>query len=370
MTDARATTAAVADSNPCSIDDCYAPDTTCHMGNAYAKCPHWTGSSSEPGEFPANQLPALEGHTVLPWSGSALGLTDLSFVSGRVKPIVVGILGGQNAGKTTLLGAWYLLNSRGITGPSESQGREGRQGRQFAGSYTFAGWEAVSSSMRWAPGQRPSFPPHTTSRAGRAPGLLHLDFREDKCQLRSYLFADAPGEWFQKWAVNKDAVDAEGARWVAENADVFLLVADTEALGGPSAGAARSALQRLAVRLAAERGYGGMDAAGGNTVGARRPVALVFTKYDAEINPALAKAAREVVARSIPDVVEFNVSIKAVHTSVEGDAGSLDRGQGLAELLHWTLNTRRQSVNLAPVAATSADPLFLFGIRATGAASA
>lgn len=369
MTGASTTTSA-ADSNSCSIDDCYAPETTCHMGNAYAKCPHWTGRSTDPGELLANQPSVLEGHTVLPWSGSALGLTDLSFVSGRAKPIVVGILGGQNAGKTTLLGAWYLLNSRGITGSAETQSLEGHRSRQFAGSYTFAGWEAVSSSMRWAPGQRPSFPPHTTSRAGRAPGLLHLEFREDKRQLRSYLFADAPGEWFQKWAINKDAVDAEGARWVAEHADVFLLVADTEALGGPNAGAARSALQRLAVRLAAERSYGGGEAAGGNTVGARRPVALVFTKHDAEISPALAKAAREVVARSIPDAVEFNVSIKAVQTSMEGNAGSIDRGQGLAELLDWTLNARRQSVTLAPVAATSADPLFLFGTRATGTASA
>ena len=369
MTYASSTTTSD-DSYPCSIEDCYAPQTTCHMGNAYAKCPHWTSRSAAPGELLSNKPSALEGHTVLPWSGSALGLNDLSFVSGRAKPIVVGILGGQNAGKTTLLGAWYLLNCRGITGSAESQSLVEHRSRQFAGSYTFAGWEAVSSSMRWTPGQRPSFPPHTTSRAGRAPGLLHLEFREDKGQRRSYLFADAPGEWFQRWAINKDAVDAEGARWVAEHADVFLLVADTEALGGPNAGAARSALQRLAVRLAAERSYDGGKAAGGNTFGPCRPVALVFTKHDAEISPALAKSARDVVARSIPDAVEFNVSIKADHTSVEGGAGSIDRGQGLVELLSWTLNTRRQSVNLPPVAATSADPLFLFGTRATGTASA
>ena len=42
-----------------------------------------------------------------------MGLVDLGFVTGRGKPIVVGIVGSQNAGKTTLLAAWYLLLGRG-----------------------------------------------------------------------------------------------------------------------------------------------------------------------------------------------------------------------------------------------------------------
>jgi hypothetical protein len=48
------------------------------------------------------------------------------------------------------------------------------------------------------------------------------------------MFADAPGEWFQKWAANRDSADGAGARWVAEHADVFLLVADCEALQAPA----------------------------------------------------------------------------------------------------------------------------------------
>ena len=173
---------------------------------------------------------------------------------------MVGIAGPQNAGKTTLLGAWYLLIGRGALTDSE---------RQFAGSYSLAGWEAVAGSLRWAPGQAPTFPPHTTSRSGRAPGLLHLAFREDDSfRPNDLLFTDAPGEWFQKWALDRDSAEAAGARWVADLADILLLVADREGLAGESMGAARNSIQLLARRMAAER--------------RGRPIALVWTKSDGQ----------------------------------------------------------------------------------------
>ena len=72
----------------------------------------------------------------MPWSGSVLGLTDLGFVAGRSKPIVLAVMGPHNAGKTTLLGACYLLLGRGHR-PNEEL--------RFAGSCSLAGWENVAS---------------------------------------------------------------------------------------------------------------------------------------------------------------------------------------------------------------------------------
>ncbi len=197
--------------NDCSRANCFVPDTSCDLGHVdLSECPTWTGKAQATAESPP---PLDEG--LLPWSGSALGLVDLGFVSGRSKPFVVGIAGAQNAGKTTLLGAWYLLIGRGATDSDK---------RRFAGSYSLGGWEAVAGSLRWSPGQQPSFPPHTTSRGGRAPGLLHLAFRKtEDSRTRDFLVTDAPGEWFQKWAVNRDAAGATGARWIADHADVLLL---------------------------------------------------------------------------------------------------------------------------------------------------
>jgi hypothetical protein len=155
--------------------------------------------------------------------GAALGRTDIGFVAGRAKPTLVGLVGPENAGKTTLLAAWYLLIGRGV--PISERHR-------FAGSFTLSGWEAVARSLQWAPGSPPEFPAHTSTRGGREQGLLHFAFREDDEQLRDYLFTDAPGLWFQKWAINEEAADAAGARWIFEHADLFLLMADCAALSG------------------------------------------------------------------------------------------------------------------------------------------
>ncbi|MCC7375355.1 MAG: hypothetical protein IT581_11935 [Verrucomicrobiales bacterium] len=315
----------------CSRTTCYAPEITCDLGNLeHHRCPAWKqGDDAAPtsGESVGDEF-------LLPWSGIALGLIDLGFISGRSKPLVVGVVGPQNAGKTTLLAAWYLLVGRGLTGSPQ---------RRFAGSYSLAGWEAVGNALRWAPGQQPNFPPHTSSRGGRAPGLLHLAFRDSQEGTRNYLFADAPGEWFHKWAVNRDSADGEGARWVATHADVFLLIADREALSGPRLGQARNALQLLAQRLAAERGS--------------HPVALVWTKSDVAVAPELEAAVRKAVFSVMPNASEFSVSV------LPAAENRTDTGRGLLELFDWILSRKRDRVSLPPLAATSADPLFLFGAR-------
>jgi hypothetical protein len=317
--------------NACSRPTCFVPDTGCDLGHINpAECPVWTGKSEVTAEVSG---PSEQG--LLPWSGSALGLSDLGFLAGRARPFVVGIVGPQNAGKTTLLGAWYLLIGRGTLSTRD---------RQFAGSYSLAGWESVGGSLRWAPGQPPTFPPHTTSRGGRAPGLLHLAFREDDgSRPKDFLFTDAPGEWFQKWALNRDSPEAAGARWIADRADILLLVADREALAGESMGAARNSIQLLAQRMAAER--------------RGRPIALVWTKSDVDIAPEMKTAVRKAVMDPMPDAKEFAVSIVAP----EGDTRGV--GRGLLELFDWILSVRREKAMLSKLPRAIVDPLFLFGAR-------
>lgn len=315
----------------CKEERCFVPDTGCALGHTdLSRCPVWCGEDA------AEVIkPDPPGEVLLPWSGSALGLADLGFVSGRARPFVVGIAGPQNAGKTTLLGAWYLLLGRGASQIP---------GRQFAGSYSLSGWEAVSGSLRWSPGQLPTFPPHTTSRSGRAPGLLHLSFWDaDQARAFDYLFTDAPGEWFQKWAVNRDSAEGAGARWIADQADILLIVADREALSGENMGLARNALRLLARRLADER--------------SEQPVALVWTKSDVEIAPEMERAVRDAVMDAIPAVTEFRVSV------VSDDAKDDGNGAGLIELLSWILQMRRPRITLPSPPGNRTDPLFLYGTR-------
>ena len=315
----------------CSQETCFLSDGAgCSLGHLDPSlCPALkTAPAAEQDDQPPPETVAM------PWSGGVLGLTDLGFVAGRSKPIVVAIMGPHNAGKTTLLGACYLLLGRGHR-PNEEM--------RFSGSCSLAGWENVASPLRWKPGPAfPAFPPHTTSSTARNPGMLHLAFRRDQEHRTDYVITDAPGEWFRKWAVERDAPEAEGARWAAEYADAFVLVADREALAGPHMGAARSGVQLLARRLADElRG---------------RPVALVWTKSDVSISDEMKQAVRSAVLKLMPDTPEFAVTIMRSPDEPENEQGFLD-------LLRWVLNIRRPTVRLPEPAAANSDPLFRLGAR-------
>lgn len=261
-----------------------------------------------------------------------MGESDLNFLSGKVKPITVGIVGPESSGKTTILGAFYQLLGRGTLTSDANL---------FSNSYTLAGWEAVATCLRWKPGQPPHFPPHTPSGAARAPGMLHLGFRREDGSLRDFMFADAPGEWFQKWAINKEAAEAEGARWIARHADVTLLIADRQALSGPKMGTARNDFQLLAQRAVAEaRG---------------RRLALVWTKGDVGVAPTMEVQIRKAVTSELSSVPEFTVSVYP--------HGELDAAEGFRELFSWVLCTKRPGVDLPTTEAFGHDPLFRFGRR-------
>ncbi len=259
-----------------------------------------------------------------------MGESDLNFVSGRVKPITVAIVGPESAGKTTILGSFYLLLGRGALTNEENV---------FSNSYTLAGWEAVAASMRWKPGPLPPrFPAHTPSGKARAPGMLHLAFRRKDGTLRDLVFADAPGEWFRKWAINQETADAEGARWIAKHADVTLLIADRQALSGLRLGTARNDFQLLAQRAIAEaRG---------------RPLALVWTKGDVEVAAAMEVQIRRAVASVSPDVPEFTVSV--------AQREQIDPADGFQKLFDWILRMRRQGVVVPTTQPPGHDPLFRY----------
>ncbi len=314
---------------PCRVETCFVPDTTCALGHLNTReCPELISSGQED-----NSVTQGGDEIVLPWSGTALGLVDVGFVTGRGRATIVGIIGPEDAGKTTILSAWYLLAGRG---------QATSQARVFAGSFTLPGWEAVASRMQWSPGSPPRFPAHTSSRLGRGQGLLHLAFREGGV-LSDYLFTDAPGRWFQRWALNENAAEAEGARWISEHSDIFLIVADCAALSGKDMGSARATLQMLARRVAAVR--------------RNRTTILVWAKSDIEISPEIQEAVREAVRAQIPDSEEFHTSVVSQDEQYEG------RGFGLTSLLDRVLDVPRLKQILPQPPVGSLDPLFLLGTR-------
>ncbi len=313
----------------CPEGTCFAPDTACGLGNLnHLLCPRWKGGSERP---PSTS--GQDGQILLPWTGQAMGLADLDFVSGREKPLIIAIAGPESAGKTTLLASWYLLAGRSKLTSNDAK---------FNGSYSFAGWEAIAASLRWEPGQPPNFPPHTSSRDARAPGLLHMALRVSAERTRDLLFADAPGAWFQRWAVDAEAPDAEGARWLAQHADIFLIVADRQSLAGPKPGQARNNFQLLAKRITAQRDG--------------RPLALVWTKGDVAVDPAMEASIRAAVLNEASETPEFTTSILS-----PGDEA--DAATGFVSIFQWILSNRRSGANIARATTSITDPLFLIGRR-------
>ncbi|SFB21424.1 hypothetical protein SAMN04515620_12660 [Collimonas sp. OK607] len=293
-------------SGHCSQAACIAPDEVgCLVGEASPHlCKHWQKKAEAE---TTGTVGLVEEGARLPWTGNALGSMDIGFLAGKARTRLVGLFGAAESGKTSLLGAWYLLLGRDIC----------PEGMSFAGSLTLEGWENIAGSLRWNSMHGPTFPPHTSSGTGRHPGLLHLDLNVHEVR-RDILFADAPGEWFSRWAVRRDAEDASGALWLSDASDVLVVVADSDALAGPRLGVARTNLVSLLRRVGAER--------------RDRPVALVWTKGDVKVDDQMRQAVTQAADLALGSYRTFSVSM---HSTPGQEAHN--RGQGLIELFEWAL---------------------------------
>lgn len=301
----------------CSQASCIAPsEVGCLVGETSPHvCKYW---QQKRGVDELDTTGAVDEGARLPWTGNALGSMDIGFLAGKGRTRLVGLFGAAESGKTSMLGAWYLLLGREI----------GPDAMSFAGSLTLEGWENIAGSLRWNTMQGPAFPPHTSSGTGRHPGLLHLDLQGHEVR-HDILFADAPGEWFSRWAVRRDAEEATGALWLSEASDVVVVVADSDALAGPRLGVARTNLVALLRRVGAER--------------RARPVALVWTKCDVKVNDQMRQAVTQAADLVLGSYRTFNVSMH----SAPGQE-SHNRGQGLIELFEWVLSVPETSFHKTP----------------------
>lgn len=265
----------------CTFEGCY-DDSPCARGEAdKTKCESWKETTDAGTDAPPPPRSEVTAGRV-PWNSHALGLRDLHIVSARGRPLMVGIVGPADAGKTTFLVLLYQLLLRGKRLAS----------RPFAGSATLGAWESLAAWMRFTD-TPPTFPPHTSSN-DRIPGLLHFALRNDDDHLIDVLFTDTPGEWFSRWTINDGEPTAAGARWIIERSDVFLVFADSERLAGPRKGMARGELQRLLERL------------GAHVKG--RPVYLVWGKSDCFVSEGIKEAITATLMRELPNAHSIHVT--------------------------------------------------------------
>ena len=199
----------------CENPRCYAPEVECDEGLPIEQCEYF---KVDPQVF-ASGNPNTQ-MSLFSWTGMALGMDDVAKFATRSRVSTVALVGASNAGKTSFLATLYLLLLSGKT----------IEGYKFAGSLTLGGWEILANKMRWSGQEPPNFPDHTPRTMSRQPGLLHLALRDKHDRLCDVVFADAPGEWFERWANNQADPQAEGARWLEYHAGAVLIFLDSEKL--------------------------------------------------------------------------------------------------------------------------------------------
>lgn len=268
----------------CLWPDCYPEDTGCQCGEKdYSKCEHYKKQENN-SEISEENVPNQKR---FPWTGSVMGLHDLNYITSNSNVIIIGVVGVAKTGKTTFLALLYCLLRHGYKIGAFS----------FAGSYTLTGWEDISFNLKWkTEDPKIQFPPHTTSNAGRIPGLLHLALKNDDGIIHNVIFTDAPGEWFKDWSINKKNSKAEGANWIYSKADAFLMFADRDKLSGVERGSTRNTITQLLVRLKENI--------------RNRPLGLVWSKSDIEIASSIKNSISTYFTSNFNNNEEFEVSAR------------------------------------------------------------
>jgi hypothetical protein len=301
----------------CSHPGCFDPDNTgCNIEghSKLSDCKYYNKSES----VVTTDAPVAEDvYYRIPWTGNTLGLNDLNQLTMSSKPIVIGITGVASAGKTTFLASLYCLLRHGKKIGDFS----------FAGSITLGGWESIAWYLSWKSNGNIQFPPHTTGNAGRVPGLLHLRLKDSNGRRKDLIFTDAPGEWFEYWRVSVNDENANGAKWIGQHSDAFMLFADCEILSGAKRGIAKLQIQGVADRIVK------------NAV--TLPFALVWSKSDIQI-PVSTKQQITDHLKQFPltNYAEFATSVKAGENANYRD--------NICSSINWILEKLEANRNIMP----------------------
>jgi hypothetical protein len=259
------------------------------------------------------------------WSGEPFGVIDLNIISQNKRPLIIGLIGPSDAGKTTFLATLYMLLRKGISLYSFS----------FAGSNTLTGWEKLAHSLTFKSDNEISWLPHTSTDTERFRGLLHVKFKKGK-DYKDIIFTDAAGEWFKFWAEDETDERAIHAKWIDNNADAFILFADCKAFTNDK-GEAKYLLSSLISRM--------------YNTNNKRPVAFVWAKSDYLLKDDLKNNYNKQIATNFALSTNFNVSVKNTEQHSE-----------ILKVINWIVLNESCRINLPEISVKNQDDFF-FSIR-------
>ncbi|OXA79058.1 hypothetical protein SAMN05444397_102294 [Flavobacterium aquidurense] len=277
----------------CDSEGCNAPKSLCKilLSPNYQECQNWIDSNKELASSGSAKISADQ-NTVIPWSGMELTPDKLDLISHRSTPLIIGIIGAANAGKTSYLGMLYTLLFNGHKFTKWN----------FAGSYTLIAWEAQAKGLKIGSNGKVSFPAATPSTPDYY-SLYHMALKADE-SLHDIVFADSSGEVFTKWADDTEDIESDNAKWIYENSDGFIFFVDCEAII-KERGRAKRKITQLAGQIASNLG--------------NRYVAIAWSKSDKidDIPPTIKEAIEQSLAESFPLAKTFYISNFSVDSKDE-----------------------------------------------------
>ena len=315
--------------NKCSKPDCPAPKGLCleYASPDYQKCEYWLRNKTD--QSVEKQKTVNKKVHSLPWAGESFQPTDIEIVSQRSAPLIIGMVGSADAGKTSYLGMLYTLLFNG----------KKLEHWQFAGSCTLAAWETLAQYLKIQPDGNIEFAPPTPSNPDFY-SLYHFALKRGDL-FRDVLFSDSSGEVFKDWSVDVQDPNAENARWIYEKSSAFIFMIDSVALVNRR-GAAKAEIVQIAEQLVANL--------------KDRPVAVVWSKADKidNVRENIRNALEEDLAQVFVDSQVFQVS-----NFSRSDADTLCHKNNLAvtEYLLEQLNEPKP-IKLIPKVGVSYDLFF------------
>ncbi|MFC5736034.1 TRAFAC clade GTPase domain-containing protein [Sinirhodobacter huangdaonensis] len=304
----------------CSNEECkVAVDGKCVEGLPLDECPHATRLSVEDiediEEVEEKAVSATQPAVLNLSLGDALDREDASALQCRRVSRTIGIIGPNDAGKTSLVaGVYDLLQGGPVAGVG------------FAGSSTLIGFEKICHDAR-AASRRDA--PHTErTSAGAEATFFHLDLRPSEGEVVSLFIGDRSGEDYLAAA---DDLARAGDLFEIRRADVVTLLVNGEHLvSSEHRHEAKAATPQIVDALVEARSL--------------RPgchLAIVLTKKDS----VLASAHVDRAHRDFDELVE---SVRLKHGGYLGEIGSfiiaaspkestqVKRGEGVDRLLlYW-----------------------------------
>ena len=302
----------------CANQDCnFAVDGKCVEGYPLEECPHLSRIAVEhidPAEEP--EVVRVDPKVMALDLGEALSRTQASSLQSRRISRVVGIIGPNDAGKTSLLAGVYDLLQEGPVA-----------GVGFAGSSTLVAFEKVCHDARVT--SRRDAPHMERTTQGADATFFHLDMRPENGEIVSLFIGDRSGE---DYLAANDDLSAAAEFFELRRADVVALLINGEHLASSEhRHEAKAATPQIVDALVEARSF---------RKGCR--LAIVLTKQDSVLGSPHA----ERVQREFDAIVD---GIAATHGSYLGEIGrfvvaaspkvmtKVKRGDGVDKLLLFWL---------------------------------